>query len=432
MKKSLASRRGKREFDIVVFGATGVAGAATARYLADLAPQGVSVALAGRNRAKLEQVRRSLPDRAADWTLIEADAGSPASTDAMATRTRVVMTTVGPWLRYGENLVASAVNAGTHYLDLTAETPFVRWSIDKFHDQAAQNGTRIIHSCGFDSVPSDVTAYLLHRAAADDGEGTLGDTTMILRQIWGWVSGGSVDSFRVIAGLVGNRPQLRQVLDPDALTNNPGESRPRPKQPFDGRIINAARVDPSLRGTLAPFPVSIYNTRIVRRTNALLGDAYGPDFRYGEGIGLVRLPIVSTVVAGAVVLGCAVAFASMATPPIRRALDIVLPKPGTGPSDKTMDRGYLGVETYTRTSTDARYVATFKLTGDPGYKGTAVMFAECALGLVLDADRLPVRAGVLTPVAALGDVLVDRLRAAGVTLECARSDNDMTTSDMRA
>lgn len=410
-----------REFDVVIFGATGYSGAVTARYLAEHAPPGMTIALAGRSLTKLEQLRATLPSRAGSWPLIIAEVDTPSTLDAMAARTRVVLTTVGPWMRYGENVVAAAVNAGCHYLDLTAEPPFVRWTIDKFHEQAAANGSRIVNSVGFDSVPSDLPVYLLHRTVSDDNEGTLTDTTMVLRKIVGWVSGGSVDTGRVFAEHAFKPGFLRLMLNRESLTDSPGtDAAPRAKQPFDIRVVRGKSVDPTVKGTLAPFIAGMYNTRVVRRSNALLGGAYGPGFRYQETLGLIRLPVVSAVAAGVVTLGYAIGLSAFALPPVRRLLDVVLPKPGNGPGQLVKNNGALTCETYSRTTTGARYKAVFHSDYDPGYEMTAVIIGEAAIALIEDSDRLPAIAGVLTPAAAFGDVLVERLRTAGITLECRR------------
>lgn len=411
-----------REFDIVVFGATGFSGAANARYLAAHAPADVSIALAGRSEKKLQKIRSSLPSRAAQWPLIVADVDTPSTLDAMAARTKVIVTSVGPWMRYGENLLAAAVNAGCHYLDLTAEVPFVRWSIDKYHEQAVANGSRIVHSAGFDSIPSDLPVYMLYKNAAEDNQGTLTDTTTIVRKIVMVPSGGSVDTGRVYAEQAFKKGFLRMMLDPDSLTDSPGvPTRPRTRQPRDLRIVRAAKVDPSLRGTLAPFIASFYNARVVRRTNALLDGAYGPQFRYSEALAVTQLPIVSTIAAGIITAGYAIGLGAFALPPVRRLIDFALPKPGSGPGETITAKGSLSVETYTRTTTGTRYVARLQADCEPGYVMTSIMIGESALALVCDGDRLPPAAGVLTPVAALGDVLIERLNAADlITLSCDR------------
>ncbi len=408
-----------REFDVVVYGATGFVGEITARYLADHAPIGTKVALAGRNESKLTKVRDRLPLRAQDWPLIVADSNSPAALDAMVARTQVVCTTVGPYLKYGEALVVAAATAGTDYVDLTGEVPFVRYSIDKAHDTAVASGARIVHSCGFDSVPSDITTYALYKKVTEDGAGEMTDTTLVVKSMRGGLSGGTIDSMRVIADEAKNSQARRLMLNPQALSGGPGEV-PRVSlsdEPSDLSIINAKKVDPSLRGTLAPFFMAAHNTRIVRRSNALLDNAYGSNFHYAETMNVGGVPAVSTLAAGAVAVGTGAFVGAMSFGPTRRLLDRVLPKPGDGPSEKSRNSGYFVVETFTRTSTGRRYRSQMRAQGDPGYKATAVMLAESALALALDRDRLPARTGVLTTAAAMGDALIDRLRDAGFTID---------------
>ncbi|TXL61894.1 saccharopine dehydrogenase family protein [Aeromicrobium terrae] len=413
---------GGRELDVVVYGATGFVGALTAKYLAEHAPEGTRIGLAGRNLAKLEKTRAELPASAHDWPLIEADADSPASLDAMAARTRVVATTVGPYLRYGEALLAAVANAGTDYVDLTGEVPFIRYSIDKVGEQAAATGARIVHGCGFDSIPSDVGVYLLHQAVQADDAGELTDTTLVVTSMRGGLSGGTIDSMRVISDLAREKESRRVLLNPHALSSGPNEraAGDRKAEPSDMAIVAASTVDPSLSGTLGPFLMASYNTRIVRRTNYLLGGVYGTAFRYGETMALGRNKVFSRVAATGVAAGMGAFFGAMAMKPTRRVLDRFLPAPGEGPSEESRERGHFDIRVFTKTTTGARYRSRVAAQGDPGYKATAMMFGEAALTLALDRDRLPDLHGVLTPVSAMGDALVDRLRAAGMVLEATR------------
>lgn len=411
-----------REFDVIVYGATGFVGELTARYLAEHAPSGTKIALAGRSEAKLAATRAKLPTQAADWPLVIADSASPASLDAMVSRTQVICTTVGPYLRYGEALVTAAASAGTDYVDLTGEVPFVRYSIDKAHDTAVATGARIVHSCGFDSIPSDVGTYLLYRKVTDDDAGQLTDTTMIVKAMRGGVSGGTIDSMRVIADQASDPAVRRVLLNPQALSSGPSETvnASRRSEPSDMSLVRAKSVDSSLRGTLAPFFMSSFNTRIVRRSNALLDGAYGPDFHYGEAMAVGGVPVLSTIAASTVAAGAGLFLGAMSLPPTRKLLDKVLPAPGQGPAEKSRDKGFFVTQTFTRTSTGARYRSQIRASGDPGYKATAVMLGESALALALNRDQLPKRAGVLTPTVAMGDALVDRLRGAGLALDVVR------------
>ena len=414
----------QREFDVVVFGATGFVGLLTAAYLAEHAPPGIRIALAGRNQSKLEATRSSLPATAADWPLIVADGDSPASLDAMAARTRVVATTVGPYLKYGEALLSAVANAGTDYIDLTGEVPFVRYSIDKYSEIAAHTGARLVHACGYDSIPSDLGVWALYRQVEADDAGTLGETTMVVDKFRGGLSGGTIDSMRVVTGLARDKEQRRVLTHPNALSSGPGgmPTFTRGQEPSDTPIGKAADVDPSLRGGIAPFLMANYNTRIVRRSNFILDGAYGPGFRYAEAMRVGGNAITSRIAAGGVAAGLGLLFGGLAMKPTRAVLDRVLPKPGEGPSEEARNKGFFVHKTFTTTSTGKRYIAQVEAQGDPGYKATAMMFAEAALALALDRDKLPDRHGVLTPASAMGDVLTDRLRAAGMRIEAHRLD----------
>src|SRR5882757_1561964 len=198
----------QRELDIVLYGATGFVGKLTASYLAKSGGT-ARIGLAGRSAERLLAVRESLGDAAKDWPLITADASSPSSLNDMAAKARVVVTTVGPYTKYGLPLVAACAAAGTDYADLTGEAMFVRESIDLYHKQAADTGARIVHCCGFDSIPSDLSVYALYRAARDDGAGELGDTNFVMRSFSGGVSGGTVASMMDVMQATSSDPDLR-------------------------------------------------------------------------------------------------------------------------------------------------------------------------------------------------------------------------------
>lgn len=408
-----------REFDVVIFGATGFVGELTALYLAEHAPAGTRIALAGRSESKLEETRARLPRSAGDWPLIVADSDSPASLDAMAERTRVVATTVGPYLKYGEALLAAVATAGTDYIDLTGEVPFVRYAIDKFDELAASTGARIVPACGYDAIPSDLGVHTLYRKAEADGAGTLGETTMVVDAIRGGMSGGTVDTMRVVTGLARDKEFRKMLTHPFALSSGPGGMPPftRGSARSDTPLESASTIDPSLSGSIAPFLMASYNTRIVRRSAFLLDGAYGPGFNYAEAMRVRGNRITSRIAAFGVATGLGALFGGLSLKPTRALLDRVLPKPGEGPSEKARDRGFFRHKTFTTTSTGARYVATVAAQGDPGYKATAMMFGEAALALALDRDTLTPLRGVLTPASAMGDALTARLIAAGMTIE---------------
>ncbi|PJE21305.1 enoyl-ACP reductase [Mycobacterium paragordonae] len=411
-----------REFDIIVYGATGFVGKLTAEYLAR-AGGDARIALAGRSTERLEAVRKTLGPGAQDWALISADATSESSLKEMAARTRVVITTVGPYTRYGLPLVAACAAAGTDYADLTGEANFMRESIDLYHKQAADTGARIVHACGFDSVPSDLTVYALYRAAHDDGAGELGETNFVVRSMRGGASGGTIASgVEIMRAAARDSDVRRQMSDPYTLSTDRAAEPELGTQP-DLTLRRGSRIAPELAGLwTAAFPMAPSNTRIVRRSNALMKWAYGRTFRYTETMSVGSSPVAP--VASAVMTGFTSAFFGLGSRVMDRVpaklLERVLPKSGSGPSDTARERGYYKVETYTTTTSGARYVARMEQRGDPGYKATSVMLGECGLALAKDRDKLPDLHGVLTPAAAMGDALLARFPHAGIELRTER------------
>jgi short subunit dehydrogenase-like uncharacterized protein len=411
-----------REFDIVLYGATGFVGKLTAGYLAK-AGGDARIALAGRSHDKLLAVRETLGDKAQSWPLIEADASQPSTLNAMAARTQVVVTTVGPYIKYGLPLVAACAAAGTDYADLTGEPLFVRESIDLHHKEAIDTGARIVHSCGFDSIPSDLTVYALYRRAAKDQAGELTDTNMVVRSFAGGISGGTVASLIEVMRTASTDPEARRLMnDPYTLTPDRVAEPEFGAQP-DARWRRGREIAPELDGYwTGAFMMAATNTRIVRRSNALLDYAYGRRFEYAEQMSLGK-SIVAPV-AAAMATGGNAATLALGTRYFNRLpsklVERIAPKPGTGPSDRAREQGHYTVETYTTTTTGARYRSTMSQKGDPGYKATSVLLGESGLALALDRDRLSELRGVLTPAAAMGDALLVRLPAAGVSLETTR------------
>ena len=400
-----------RTHDLVVYGATGFVGRLLAAYLAGAAPAGLRIALAGRSRSRLEQVRGELPAAARDWPLVEADSTDAASLAALAASTRVLATTVGPYLRHGLPVVEACARVGTHYADLTGEVLFVRRAIDATDAVARDTGARIVHACGYDSIPSDLSVLLLAERARADGAGGLHDVQLVATARGG-VSGGTVDSVRAQFEELGRDTTARRVVgDPYALSPD-RDAEPDTRQPRDAGPPSRT---PDGRWT-APFVMAPFNTRVVRRSNALQDWAYGRGLRYGEVMGCGR-GIPGAATATAVTVALAGFAAAMSLPPTRSLLDRVLPDPGSGPGEQTRARGWFRMEVDATTGSGRRYRATAAGQGDPGYAATAVMLGETVLGLALDGDRLPDRTGSLTPATALGPVLVERLRAAGHTYE---------------
>lgn len=425
---------GAREFDIVLFGATGFVGRLTARHLAAEASPRLRIALAGRSLTRLQEVARSLEGPARDWPLIQLDATDERAVAELAARARVVVTTVGPYVRVGGPLAAACAEAGTDYCDLTGEVLFVHRSIAANHETARRTGARIVHACGFDSVPSDLGVLLTAEAARADGA-ELGRTHLAVRSMRGGFSGGTIDSARIqVDELKADAGARRVVGDPWSLAEGPrprrgpngasgpgGTASARPSG-VAGVLDRLGRASPVRRDAdnghfTGPFVMAAFNTRIVARSASMLG--YGAGFRYVEYSDYGSGP-VGAVTAGVTSVALGVGLAGMAFAPTRALLDAVLPKPGEGPSEEAQANGRFRMDVTGEATNGARYRTTVAAPYDPGYSGTAVMLGQAALALVEDRDRLPDAAGVLTPATAIGAPLAQRLRAHRFTLETTR------------
>ena len=406
-----ASDPASRPYDLVLFGATGFVGRLTARHLAAHAEGPTRIALAGRSMSRLAEVRDDLGGAAADWPLIEADSNDADSLVELAQQTTVVATTVGPYAKWGLPLVEACAEAGTHYADLTGEVLFVRDSIDRFHDAAVASGARIVHSCGFDSVPSDLAVMLAADQARTAGAAAdpFSQATLVVRSAKGGVSGGTVDSMRTQMQVMAADPaKARIVSDPYSLSPDRGAEADLGPQ----RDVGPPRYDRSLGLWVAPFFMAPYNTRIVRRSNALLGHAYGRRMRYSEVMGFSS-PITGPFLATGLAAGTVAGAAAMAFGPTRKVLDRVMPSPGEGPDEATRRNGHFKIEVHGTTAGGRRVISTVAAQGDPGYAATAVMLGQSALALALGGTSLPDASGVLTPATGIGQVLVDRLVARG-------------------
>lgn len=409
---------GSREIDILLWGATGFTGRLVAEYLVTrLSTEPVSLALGGRNREKLEDVRRSLlsiEPKAAELPIIVADSRDLAALAPIVAKTRVVCTTVGPYARFGHELVEACVSRGTHYCDLTGEVQFIRAMIDQHHERAQKTGSRIVHCCGFDSIPSDLGTLMMNDAMVQDHGAQLTEVKLVLGPSRGGFSGGTVASMMNVVEQARTDHGIRRlVADPYAL--NPGSDREGP----DGPDQMGARFDPRLECWTGPFIMASVNTRVVRRSNSLMGFPYGRNFRYSEvagfGRGLSGRLAAMTMAGG---LGIFLAAASLG--PTRTLLrKTVLPSPGEGPDREARDSGFFKLKLHafakTANGSELRRVGKVEGTSDPGYGSTAKMVGESALCLALDA--LPVGGGILTPASAMGATLIERLRTTGMTFE---------------
>ncbi|MET9491715.1 saccharopine dehydrogenase NADP-binding domain-containing protein [Nocardia sp. NPDC006630] len=406
-----------REFDLALFGATGFVGKLTAEYLAEAAPAGARIALAGRSLEKLTAVRAELGPGAGNWPLVQADSTDQASLNALAARTRVVVSTVGPYLRYGLPLVEACAENGTHYADLTGEPLFIRECIDRFGERAAETGAKIVNSAGYDSIPSDLSVYQLYKRTVEDNTGELTDVTLVA-WLKGGVSGGTVDSGRAMMEAIAADPKKGAIMSHPYSLSPDKAMEPDVGRQSDQALERASNIDPSLDGWVATFIMGAHNTKIVRRSNGLLGWPYGKNFRYREVMSAGKsatAPLVAAGMAGGIVATMAAGAVLSRVAVGRRLLDRLVPKPGTGPSEKARKSGWFTMRTFARTTSGAKYVCTFAGKGDPGYAATAVMLGES--GLTLAFDQLSELAGILTPAAAMGDALTDRLRKAGMTID---------------
>lgn len=382
---------GDRAHDIVLFGATGFTGELTADYLARNAPDGVRWALAGRSPEKLERVRERLAGiepRLAELPMVRADVGDADSLHKMAESARVVITTVGPYIHYGEPLVAACAAAGTDYVDLTGEPEFVDQMWLEHHEAAKASGARIVHCCGFDSIPHDLGAYFTVQQLP---EGVPIELEGCVRAS-GTFSGGTLHSAVNAFARVRNYARV-------AKRRREREERPagRRVRGVRGRI----RHDRELGAWLVPFP-TIDPQVIVRSAREL--DRYGPDFAYGHYLRIGSLPKVAGLLGG---VGTAFALAQL--PPTRKLL-LKLKDPGEGPTPEQRDKGRFTVRFVGEGG--GKRVVTEVRGGDPGYGETSKMLAESALCLAL--DELPERSGQLTPAVAMGDALIERLKRAGI------------------
>ncbi|WP_448502477.1 saccharopine dehydrogenase family protein [Sphingomonas sp.] len=381
-----------REFDVIVYGATGYTGKLVAEYLAARHP-GRKWAMAGRSRTKLEAARDDV-GAPAGLPLIAANADDPASLKAMCERTRVVLTTVGPYQLYGEPLLAACAHTGTHYVDLCGEPAWMRQMIDKYDADAASSGARIVFSCGFDSIPFDLGVWTLQQAARDRFGRPAPRVKGRIRKMQGTFSGGTFASAKAtMAAAARDHQILKWMIDPFALT--PGFQGPdQPK----GMI---PEYDAAVGGWVAPFVMAAINTKNVHRTNALLGHAYGADFVYDEMM----------IAPGLGDIGKAAAEAIARMNPIGGDKG---PKPGEGPTRAEREAGFYDILFIGEMPDGDRVEAVVTGDMDPGYGSTSKMIAETALCLI--DEPLDATGGIWTPTALMAEPLRRRLvETAGLT-----------------
>ncbi len=384
-----------RDHDVVVLGATGFTGGLTAAYLAQHAPEGLRWALAGRNQEKLRAVRdrlATIDPALSELPLLQADSSDEASLRDLARSTRVVITTVGPYLEHGEPLVGACAAAGTDYVDLTGEPEFVDRMYLEHHDAAVASGARIVHACGFDSIPHDLGAWFtVEQLGAGDAITLRG-----VVRAGGKASGGTLHS---ALGAMSRARQMREAM----VARRQKEGRPE-----GGRKSRAVAGKPHRDGTLGLWllPMPTLDPFVVARSGAAL-ESYGPDFRYSHYAGLKTLRYT---VGGAVAVSGLLVAAQIK--PLRNLLKSRLPQ-GEGPSEQQRARSWFTVDFVGESA--GKTIHTRVSGGDPGYGETAKMLAESALCLALDDN--PTTSGQVTTATAMAQNLVARLQKAGMKFE---------------
>ena len=393
-----------RDFDIVVYGATGFTGALVAEYLHENHKE-LSWAIAGRSQTKLDEIKKAIS--APDLATIVADSSRADDMRRLAAVSRVIISTVGPYARFGTSLVEACAAEGTHYCDLTGEPQWMASIFEKVSALAEETGARLVHCCGFDSIPSDLGVYVAqqtmmkkHGIFAKKVSGRMGKSK-------GAVSGGTVASMLLAVEQGVSDPVARKALnDPYGLY--PAELNPGP----DGPDQRGVRWDENFESWTGPFVMAAINSKVVRRSNALSSLAYGANFSYDEAL-LVDNRRSGLLLSGATTLG----MAAMAIGPLRRLIAKRLPQPGDGPSLSERENGFFEFFVHAHHPDDRGKDVRVSVKGkrDPGYGATSRMLAQAALSLAF--DDLEVEGGIWTPASALGQHLVDRLSSVDISFD---------------
>lgn len=405
------------KYDVIVFGATSFVGQILARYLVSMMTKNgtekpeLNWAIAGRSEAKLSALKQSLGEVAQGLELILVDASDETKLKAMCEQTKVVISTVGPYALYGEPLIKACVATGTDYCDLTGEPQWIAKMLSRYEDVAKITGARILHSCGFDSIPSDLGVYFLQQHAKQTFNQYCDTVSMRVKAAKGTASGGTVASMMNLVKEATTDAALRKLLANPYVLCPTGH-------PFHVRQTNLkmAQYDADFNGWIAPFVMAAINTRIVHRSNALLGNAYGEDFKYDEAM-LMGTGVKGSMLASGLSLGLGGFMLAAALPPTRWVMEsFILPKPGEGPDQEAQESGYYDLRFMGKTGSSQ--VTNIKVTGDrdPGYGSTAKMLAQAAFCLAQDIPKDKLSGGFWTPASAMAEHLIPRLeKDAGLT-----------------
>ena len=414
----------ERPYALILYGATSFVGQITARYLARFLSgqehQDIKWAIAGRSVGKLEKLEAQLiKEHNIKIDMVLADSDDAASLDKMTAQTKVIISTVGPYLKYGEPLIKSCVEHGTDYVDLTGEAIFIKDMLDKYQDKAQQSGARIVNSCGFDSIPSDLGVYFTQQQSEAMFNAPCDTIHMRVKSAKGGLSGGTLASMAAIFAEAGQNKARRQQLTNPYLLNTDNNA---PSVHQDS--INKPQYDAEHGRWLAPFIMASINTRIVHRSNQLLSYEYGREFKYDEAMWMqdgVKGQLISYGLSAGIM-----GFVTAMT--FKRSREFltnhVLTKSGDGPSQSEQDNGYFDVRFFGKTANND--TITTKVTGnkDPGYGSTSQMLAQSALCLAQDIPKDDIEGGFWTPASAMGEKLIQLLKNhAGITFEVIESQN---------
>ena len=398
------------EFDLVLLGATGFTGELVAEYLLKRYGVGeeLSWAIAGRNESKLKEVRQSLQGSSPDapLPLLVADNHDRESLEALAAKTRVICSTVGPYAQHGTTLVEVCAETGTHYCDLTGEVHWIARTIAAFQERAAESGARIVHSCGFDSIPSDLGNWFVQRAMREQHGAMANRVRGRVGKTRGGASGGTIVSLMGVLEEAQRDPALRAKLRDKYLLYPVGET-PGPEV----RDQAGARFDPRFERWTAPFVMALINERVVRRSNALLGFPWGREFNYDESM-LCRSRGEALLISG----GMGAGMLAASTRSGRSLMQRFLPAPGEGPDRDARERGYFELFFHAEHPDDRALEVRARVSGDrdPGYGATSRMLGEAAVCLA--KDPLTTGGGIWTPASAMAGALLPRLEAnAGIS-----------------
>ncbi len=389
----------QKDIDIIIYGATGFTGKLCVKYFQSLNTT-VNWAMAGRNLIKLEKVAK---ENQTNVEILIADSDDEKALDNLTSRARVILSTTGPFHRYGSKLVASCIKNHTHYVDITGENFWVKGLIEKHHKEASAKGIRIIPSCGFDSIPSDLGTFFAAKALSQPIK-----RIESFHSYQGGASGGTLETMFSMGELdLGD-----DLTDPFLL--NPEDSYSNKQKQLSSDRVGIAK-KPEINAWSGPFIMATANTRVVRRTEALLAlrqESYGADFTYQEHAFHKSWfsAVKSLVLTGLSVL--------VLLSPLKRLVKPFLPKPGEGPSESVQENGWFDCKYIVETEEGTKKVFNMSGKGDPGYKVTSKLVSECALCLIEDLERLPggpEYGGVLTSAAGLGSPLITRLKKAGIS-----------------